>query len=98
MTTHYKITCNQCGHDLTYTGNAVDYFLTLSPATKGHTSDTVAVTMVAMQPDIRGDHHFCGIGCLSVWLTEKHPNARATYDRVQKHRKWLAEKMAEGSS
>ena len=70
-----QINCDACDHDLTYTGNVVDYRLVLSSEKKGYWPKTQAVTAMGIYPAIDRTHHFCGIGCLVAWLDSKHPEA-----------------------
>lgn len=62
-----KVTCDQCGKDLTETGNCEDYRLTLQseriPSRRGGT-----VTAMAANPDLKRPHYFCGLQCLILWV------------------------------
>jgi hypothetical protein len=73
-----KIECDACGRDITTTGNCEDWRLVLG--NKSKTPWFVAegrrggvVTSKAIQPPVPRTHHFCGLGCLADWLTDKHP-------------------------
>ena len=69
------VACDNCGRDLTVTGNAEAYRLALLnqhiPSRGGF------VTCMAEYPAIEADCYFCGIGCLSEWLAREHPRAIA---------------------
>jgi hypothetical protein len=67
MTENTKITCDNCNKDLTYTGNCIDYRLKLMDEIIPPKSSTVTAMM--MYPSLKdGSKHFCGIGCLKVWI------------------------------
>lgn len=83
-----KVTCDACGHNLTTTGNWIDYRLALMNEPKP-TQDGVALTEVHIAPIIERDYHFCGVPCLAKWVT-KIPNLLEEFDKLQKHRSWLA--------
>lgn len=88
-----EIRCDQCAADLTYTGNAEDWRLSLAPQAKD-SFRAGAVTTVAMARHLDREHHFCSIGCLAAWMAEKNPNALQQYERQQKHRAWLKDREA----
>lgn len=60
------ITCDECGRNLTSTGNCIDYRLVLHceevPCRGG------VVTLLAIEPPISGTMAFCGLRCLEKWL------------------------------
>ena len=66
MTKTTEITCDACQNNLNYTSNCVDYRLVLKdeqiPSCGG------AVTSMMVYPILHGEKHFCGIGCLKVWI------------------------------
>lgn len=68
------ILCDNCSRDLSETGNSVDYRLALvnerMPRWDG------AVTDMLLYPQIKQDAHFCGVGCLRIWLDKEHPDRR----------------------
>lgn len=56
------------------------------------------MTAMALSPPVNSTHHFCGIRCVAKWLGDKHPNAIDEFDRLQRHREWLAQKRSESSN
>jgi hypothetical protein len=71
----HKIECDECGADLTYTGNCEDYYLVLGNASKGHRPGTYAVTSMAISPPLKQEHHFCGLKCMDQWRDrQRHKN------------------------
>ncbi len=75
MTTTVTIICDHCGNDLTFTGNCVDYFVSLKSKQKGHAPGTNAVTAMMIYPPC-GDHSFCDMTCLKKWLTSPSTDSR----------------------
>lgn len=69
---HKKVTCDGCGNDISSTGNSIDYRLLLKAEKLPYRS--ACVTDMMIYPPIERDAHFCGIGCLRVWLDSKTPN------------------------
>ncbi len=61
-----KITCDQCGHDLTLTSNCEDWRIVLKsepiPSREGF------VTSMAILPPLHEIFHFCGNRCLKDWV------------------------------
>jgi hypothetical protein len=74
-----EVTCDQCGRDLTTTGNCEDFRIVL--ANESIPSWGGAVTSMAIYPPLEGTAHFCGVLCLGKWVSEKYPDAAANYDR-----------------
>jgi len=67
MTEYMKITCDNCNKDLTYTGNCVDYRLKLMD--ENIPTQSTCVTTRMLYPSLKnGSKHFCGMGCLKVWV------------------------------
>ena len=66
-----KITCDQCGKDLTSTGNCEDWRLALINQPIPHKGPTA--TSMAIPPILDGAKHFCGLGCLASWVVKKIP-------------------------
>lgn len=94
-----EIKCDNCGCDLTYTGNSVDYRVVLSSEGKAPWFEREglsggAMTDVAIADPFPKTRHFCNETCLAVWVAKKYPNAQLAFERQQKHRAWLAEKSA----
>lgn len=73
MPKEYKITCDSCGRDLTYTGNAVDYRLALKSENIANYSDSYAVTAM-ISPPIEQDAYFCSMHCLTKWVIGTYPD------------------------
>ena len=64
-----KITCDNCQHDLTRTTNCIAYRLRLSDESIAPLGGMVTAMMV--YPTLKdGDCHFCGIGCLKMWVSK----------------------------
>jgi hypothetical protein len=64
-----KIICDNCGRDLTITGNSIDYRLALM--NQSIPSRGGAVTDVMVYPPLDSDKYFCGWGCFCEWCLEK---------------------------
>lgn len=80
-----EITCDQCGSDLTATGNCVDYRIVL--ANESLPSLGGFVTSMMIYPPLEGTAHFCGTLCLAKWVVSKYPDAVAEYDKRAERRK-----------
>ena len=69
-----EIKCDNCGNDLTETTNSINWRLSLSneqiPSHDGAVTD-----MMILQP-IKKDVHFCGVGCLRVWINKHHSDLK----------------------
>jgi hypothetical protein len=92
-----EIKCDQCGADVTYTSNFVDYRIVLGSEGKSHLREGKSggvLTDVNIPDPFPKAHHFCNEECLAVWVINEYPDASAAYGRQQKHRTWLAEKEA----
>jgi hypothetical protein len=94
-----EIKCDQCGSDLTYASNSVDYRVVLGSEGKvpwyvGEGLSGGAMTDMAIPDPFPHTRHFCNPTCLAVWVAHDFPDAQAAYEKQQKHRAWLAEKMA----
>lgn len=63
-----KVTCDGCGADISSTGNSIDYRLLLTAEELPPAG--MSVTDMMIYPPIKQDAHFCGLGCLAVWLTK----------------------------
>ena len=72
MRTPIKITCDQCGYDLTYTTNCVGYYVSVTSPQQGHFPDGGAVTAMMAYPKC-GDMDFCDMDCLKKWVTKDSP-------------------------
>lgn len=83
-----EITCDGCGHDLTYTGNCVDYRLVLGNESKPTYPGAGAVTAMGIYPAVKRTHHFCGLGCLDHWRDRENHEARLWREW---HDKWKEE-------
>lgn len=64
-----KITCDQCGRDLTTTGNCEDFRIAV--VNERITVTGGAVTSMSIEPHLQHDYHFCGCVCLRNWATTK---------------------------
>lgn len=71
-----KINCDQCGLDLTYTRNSVDYRLSLEVERLPIDPEVSTVTEMLIHPPMKQDAHFCGVFCLAQWVAVKFPDAR----------------------
>ncbi len=66
MSINHKITCDNCNSDLTESSNSVDYRIKLySQRMPCHDG---AVFDMLISPQIPEPMHFCGLGCLSIWV------------------------------
>ena len=70
MTTKINTYCNHCGRDLTYTGLAVDYRLSLANE-QIPVNPARNITRVAARAPLDGTRHFCGIDCLRRWVNKE---------------------------
>lgn len=60
-----EIKCDGCGIDLTDAGAMPIYRLVLSAEAVANSGNVLY--SVAVQPDIKRHHHFCGLTCLDLW-------------------------------
>ena len=71
MASHFSITCDGCGADLTTTGNSEDWRLALLnqfiPSRGG------IVTDMAISPILKSDAYFCSVKCFLGWVCSKWP-------------------------
>lgn len=65
---HHKVTCDNCGADLTSTGNSVDYRLALASEKLPLHAGAMSCTDTMIFPPITHDAHFCGMVCLKKWV------------------------------
>lgn len=65
----HQISCDQCGGDLTVSGNSVDYRLAL--VNQKIPSNSGFVTDMMIHPPLERDCHFCRVACLVRWLAAK---------------------------
>ena len=61
-----KITCDNCGKDITTTGAMPTYRLHLSAEPLPHTGNAVFAVMV--YPPIENDKYFCDVKCLKEFF------------------------------
>lgn len=59
------VTCDQCGANLTSTGNCEGWRIVL--ANQRIPSRGSVVTAMAKYPHLNQDYYFCGTRCLSEW-------------------------------
>ena len=67
MSKTVEIKCDQCGRDLSATGNCIDYRLALlnqEIPTQGG-----ANTLMMSYPALDQDSYFCGTRCLKAWIS-----------------------------
>lgn len=91
-----EINCDGCGHDLTYTGNCVDYRLVLGNESKPTYPGARAVTAMGISPPVDRAHHFCGLDCLDHWRDRARHRNKLWQDW---HEQWKSEhghKSADG--
>ena len=67
-----EVRCDSCDRDLTYTGNCEDYCISLS--NESIRSKDGVVTLMVMEPPLKSNAHFCGVGCLKTWINKEYPN------------------------
>jgi len=63
-----KITCDGCGEDITEAGHRPQYRLILSQEKMPNNTGFEYAVMV--YPPLKRSMHFCGLGCLSKWVSE----------------------------
>jgi hypothetical protein len=91
----HKFECDQCGRDLTTTGNCVDYRLAL--LNERLPSRGPVVTSMAIYPPIEADAYFCGVPCLAAWIAATYQDAIERYEKLQNRRaKSLAAEFQKG--
>lgn len=76
-----EIKCDECGTDLTYTGNCADYYLVVSSAGKSpwylrEGLDGGVLTAMAAYPPVNRTHHFCDLKCMDGWRDKAREVAR----------------------
>lgn len=87
MTQVTTISCDQCGTDLTHTGNSVDYRIVLANERKATKPGLGCVTDMMLYPPIDGGtKHFCGVVCLGAWVSALMPDAAARFEQQQARR------------
>lgn len=64
-----KITCDDCGKDLTETGGMPAFRLTLSSEPIPH--NTSIVLAILVYPEVKRNRHFCNLACLRNWLADR---------------------------
>lgn len=74
-----EVTCDQCGADLTATGNCEDWRLVLTY--EGKQIRGGMVTAMAISPPVDRTYHFCGLKCLDAWRD-------AARDKAAKQEAW----------
>jgi hypothetical protein len=81
-----KISCDECGADLSYSGNSVDYRVAL--LNESIPSRGGFVTDMMIYPALEQNAYFCGLGCLDKWRDRER-----LYDRLRRERsdKWADE-------
>ena len=68
-----KIICDQCGADLTSTGNSVDW--RISVRSEQIPPRVGTVTYVVITPSLDQDAYFCNAECLVDWVKKKYRTA-----------------------
>jgi hypothetical protein len=63
----YKVTCDKCGTDITYTDNVDDYRLVLMVERISSNPNINVLTSMNNYPPIARNMHFCGIKCLKTY-------------------------------
>lgn len=64
-----QVNCDACGKDITATTNCIDWRIELS-CQKLATLGGVVTSMCA-EPELKRNHHFCGLNCLLKWVEIK---------------------------
>ena len=62
-----QVTCNNCGADISCSGNSIDYRLSLQAVKLPPCGGSVTDMMI--YPPINDDADFCGVRCLKEWLS-----------------------------
>ena len=79
MSATHSIKCDDCGKDLTTTGNCEDYYLVVGPRSKSiDTGGSGAVTAMAIYPPVDREYHFCDLRCIDNWRAVTKANAVAS--------------------
>lgn len=73
MPKEVKITCDQCGADLTTTGNCEDYRIALR--NESIQSRSGFVTVMGASPHLKSNAYFCGTRCLAKWVSANFPTS-----------------------
>ena len=82
-----NVRCDNCGSDISCSGNSIDYRLHLMNVELPPCGNSVTAMMI--YPPIKKDADFCGLGCLKSWvdaqltpnaLREPHAENNATND------------------
>lgn len=88
MSQTIEVFCDNCGTDLTYTGNCEDYRLVLGSQPKApwyvkEGRSGGAVTAMAIPDPMPLPRHFCKRACLKDWLAEERPKPKLEPDGGQ---------------
>jgi hypothetical protein len=67
MPREVKVTCDQCGRDITSTGNCEDWRLALVNERIPHYGRGTS-TLMSIQRCLDKDYYFCGFMCLKTWV------------------------------
>lgn len=62
-----EVLCDNCGGDITYTHNSIDYRISCCVERIPHNPRASSVTSMMIYPPLEHDHYFCGVGCLKEW-------------------------------
>lgn len=64
-----EISCDECGEDITTTGNSIDWRLAIINESIPPAGDYVTDMMI--YPILNKDMHFCSYRCLKQWAINK---------------------------
>jgi hypothetical protein len=65
-----KVVCDNCGFDVTYTSNSINYKISLKNERIPSWSESGAVTDMMIYPKLPKDYDFCSLGCLKKIVSE----------------------------
>lgn len=61
-----KVICDNCGADLTFTSNTMDYSIRV--INRQIPTHSGAVTDMYIYPPLKHNLDFCGLGCMKKWM------------------------------
>lgn len=67
-----QVHCDECGADITYTGNCDGFRVVLSSEAMQHEPGCNVVTDVYVTPQFPQPRHFCGEKCLVRWILAEY--------------------------
>ncbi len=62
------VTCDRCDRDITYTGNCIDYRVTLINEAIPRNPKHNSFTLMQIYPYLENNVYFCNTRCLKDWV------------------------------